>query len=196
MLNPLGTLFGLDARNVFAALVVVFWASEWAFNAWMRPGRGDRLEDHGSGPWLAVAFPTAWLSAWALVHVHRADFSTPATFGIGLAVMVGGQIVRWWSIATLGRFFTTYVAIRSGHRLVQAGPYRFVRHPSYTGILIIHVGAALCFGNLLSVLALLLPVWFALGNRMRVEEAALAQALGAEYREYMARTKRLVPGLY
>jgi protein-S-isoprenylcysteine O-methyltransferase len=189
-------IFGIDARDVFGALVAVFWVTEWAFNAWMRPGARDRMEDRGSGRWLAVAFPLAWIGAFALVHVPQAAFGTAATLNAGIAVMVVGQIVRWWSIATLGRFFTTYVAIRSGHRVVQSGPYRFVRHPSYTGILLIHLGAALCFGNALSVVALLVPVWWGLANRMRIEEAALAEAFGAEYREYMARTKRLLPGLY
>lgn len=194
--NPLGSIFGIDARDVFGALVAIFWGSEWLFTARLRPERQDRDEDHGSGRWLAVAFPVAWVSALALVSVHQANFGTAATFISGLAVMIAGQIMRWWSIAALGRFFTIYVAIRTRHRLVQSGPYRFVRHPSYTAILLVHVGAALCFGNAMSAAALLLPVWFALDNRMRIEEAALTAALGSEYREYMARTKRLLPKVY
>jgi protein-S-isoprenylcysteine O-methyltransferase len=110
--------------------------------------------------------------------------------------MVVGQLLRWWSMATLGRLFTVYVAIRDGHHVVQSGPYRYIRHPSYTAILLVHLGAALCFGNALSAIALLVPVALALGYRMQVEEAALVEALGPSYREYMTRTKRLVPGLY
>jgi protein-S-isoprenylcysteine O-methyltransferase len=196
MLNPLGSILGIDARDIFWALVGVFWISEWLFNAWLRPGREDRMEDHGSGGWLVLAFPLAWGSAVALHGVREAAFGTAATFGAGLAVMLAGQILRWWSIATLGRFFTTYVAIRSGHRLIETGPYRLVRHPSYTAILLVHIGAALCIGNALSAIALIVPVWLALANRIRVEERALVEGLGPEYREYMARTKRLVPGVY
>ena len=189
-------IFGIDGRDVFGALVAAFWVSEWVINARRRPGPQDRMEDRGSGRWLSVAFPLAWIGAVALLSVHQAAFGTTTTLTVGVAVMVAGQILRWLSIAILGRFFTTYVAIRSDHHVVESGPYRFVRHPSYTGILVIHVGAALCFGNALSAIALLVPVWLALGNRMRIEEAALAEALGPAYREYMARTKRLVPGIY
>ena len=196
MLEPVGAIFGFDARDVFGALVGLFWVSEWLLFARLLPGRGDRNEDRGSGHWFAVAFPLAWGSALALVHAHQAVFGNSSIFGAGLALMALGQLLRWWSIATLGRLFTVYVAIRDGHRVVESGPYRYVRHPSYSAILLFHLGAALCFGNALSAIALLVPVSLAIGNRMRVEEAALVNGLGPAYREYMTRTKRLVPGLY
>lgn len=196
MIGPTGTFLGFDARSVFGALIAVFWVSEWLLFARLQPGRQDRHEDRGSGRWLAVAFPLAWGSAIALLRVHQADFGSVAATSAGLALMVIGQLLRWWSMACLGRLFTVYVAIRDGHRLVQVGPYRYIRHPSYTAILLVHLGAALCFGNALSAIALLVPVSLALANRMRIEEAVLTEALGHAYREYMAHTKRLVPGVY
>jgi protein-S-isoprenylcysteine O-methyltransferase len=110
--------------------------------------------------------------------------------------MGAGQLLRWWSVATLGRLFTINVAIRSGHRLVDSGPYRHMRHPAYTAILLVHVGAALCLGNVLSALALIVPITAVLLNRIRVEEDVLASGLGQPYRDYMSRTKRLIPGVY
>lgn len=196
MPDPSGTMLGIDAHQVFHALIALFWGSEWLLFARLRPGRQDRFEDRGSGRWLAVAFPLAWVGALSLVSVRQADFGTPAILRAGLAVMVAGQLLRWWSMATLGRLFTVYVAIRTEHRLVQSGPYRLVRHPSYSAILLVHLGAALCFGNALSAIALLVPVGLALLNRIRVEEEVLSEALGPAYRDYVARTKRLVPGLY
>jgi len=196
MIGPTGTIFGFDARSVFGALVGLFWISEWLLFARLQPGREDRHADRGSGRWIAVAFPLAWAGAWALLYVHQADFGSFTTTRVGLVFMVMGQLLRWWSMATLGRLFTVYVAIRDNHHVVQSGPYRYIRHPSYTAILLFHLGAALCLGNALSAVALLVPVGLALGNRMRVEEAALAEALGPPYREYMTRTKRLVPGVY
>jgi len=196
MLGATGTVFGFDPRSVFDALVILFWVSEWLLFARLQPGREDRHADGGSGRWIAVAFPLAWAGAWALLHVHQADFGSFTTTRVGLVLMVMGQLLRWWSMATLGRLFTVYVAIRDNHHVVDSGPYRYIRHPSYTAILLVHLGAALCLGNALSAVALLVPVSLALGNRMRVEEAALSEALGPAYREYMTRTKRLVPGLY
>jgi len=196
MLGATGTILGFDARNVFFVLIGVFWVSEWLLFGMLQPGRKDRHEDRGSGRWLALAFPLAWGSAAALLQVHQADFGSVATTRAGLVVMVVGQLLRWWSMATLGRLFTVYVAIRENHHVVQSGPYRYIRHPSYTAILLFHLGAALCFGNALSAVALLVPVSLALGYRMRIEEDVLTEALGTPYREYMTRTKRLVPGIY
>jgi len=80
--------------------------------------------------------------------------------------------------------------------LVDSGPYKLIRHPSYTGLLIFIVGVALCFGNVVSALVLLVPFGALMLRRMRIEEAALSRALGDAYSSYMNRTKRLIPGIY
>lgn len=196
MLVPAGTILGIDARDIYGALFVVFWGFEWLLAPRLLARGEDRIEDRGSRRWLAICFPLAWIGAIALLRVRDAAFGTVATFRVGLLLMLAGQLLRWWSMATLGRFFTINVAIRSGHRLVESGPYRYVRHPSYSAILLFHLGAGLCLGNALSLAALLVPVALALGYRIQVEEEVLHAALGAAYLEYMTRTKRLVPGLY
>ena len=63
---------------------------------------------------------------------------------IGLVLFVLGLIVRWVAIIHLGRFFTVNVAIAHDHQLITTGPYRYVRHPSYTGTLLIFLGFGLC----------------------------------------------------
>jgi protein-S-isoprenylcysteine O-methyltransferase Ste14 len=167
----------------------------------MRASRSDHNEDRGSLRVLALVFPLSWFAAVALFlspvpGVHRADFGTTATFHCGLVVMALGLLLRWWSVATLGRLFTVTVAIRSGHSVIDRGPYHSIRHPSYTAILLFHLGAALCFGNALSLLVLTIPTTAALLRRIRVEEDVLLSNLGAAYRGYMTRTKRLIPGVY
>ena len=117
-------------------------------------------------------------------------------YGIGVLVFVLGLALRWYAILHLGRFFTVDVAIASDHRVVDDGPYRWVRHPSYTGALLAFAGFGICLGNWLS-LALLVPlVGWAFARRIAVEEAALTAALGDAYRAYAARTRRLLPGIY
>ena len=115
---------------------------------------------------------------------------------IGLVLFVAGLILRWWAIIVLGRFFTVDVQIAKDHQLVEAGPFKFVRHPSYTGALLAFLGFALSLNNWASVLVIMIPVTIAFVRRMTVEEDVLSAALGLEYRAYMERTKRLVPGLY
>ena len=114
----------------------------------------------------------------------------------GAALFVVGLVLRWWAIITLGRFFTVDVTIQKDHELVEHGPFRLVRHPSYTGLLLAFVGFALSMRNWGALVVILVPIFVAFIRRMNVEEEALSQALGSRYTEYMARTKRLVPGVY
>jgi protein-S-isoprenylcysteine O-methyltransferase len=115
---------------------------------------------------------------------------------IGLSLFVGGIVLRWYSIARLGRFFTVDVSIAREHRLIDSGPYRFIRHPSYTGALIAFLGFGFCLGNWLSIVLVTLPIFGAFLWRIRIEERALIDGLGDDYRAYMRRTKRLLPFIY
>ena len=115
---------------------------------------------------------------------------------LAVALFALGLAVRWWAIVTLGRFFTVDVTIEKDHELVERGPFRWVRHPSYTGVLLAFVGWALTLRNWVAILVVLVPIFAAFLRRMRVEEQALTQALGDRYRDYIRRTKRLVPGVY
>lgn len=114
----------------------------------------------------------------------------------GLIVMWLGLAIRVWAVAALGRAFRTTVEVDPGQAIVSSGPYRWVRHPSYTGLLLILAGFGLALGNWLPLaicVALPLP---ALLRRIRVEEAELTRVLGEPYRAYQTRTKRLIPGVW
>jgi protein-S-isoprenylcysteine O-methyltransferase Ste14 len=114
----------------------------------------------------------------------------------GVVLFVVGLLLRWWAIITLGRFFTVDVTIEKDHELVERGPFRVLRHPSYAGVLLAFVGFALSLQNWAALLAVLLPIFAAFIHRMNVEEKALSGALGSSYKDYMRRTKRLVPFFY
>jgi protein-S-isoprenylcysteine O-methyltransferase len=119
-----------------------------------------------------------------------------AIAAVAIALLASGLLIRWWAVATLGRLFTVDVAIHDGHALVESGPYRRLRHPSYTGLLLAFAGVGVAMGSWASLLALVVPIAGAILYRIRVEEAALRTALGTKYAAYAARTKRLVPGVY
>ena len=119
-----------------------------------------------------------------------------APVAVGLAVLCLGVGLRVWAILTLGRFFRFVVVIQEGHRVVRTGPYRRLRHPAYTGTLIAFAGAGIGLANWLSVLVLTVLPLAGLLVRIRAEEAALTAALGDEYREYAAHTRRLIPGVW
>lgn len=113
-----------------------------------------------------------------------------------IAIILAGFAFRLWAVRSLGPLFTVDVAIREGHELVTKGPYGFVRHPAYTGLLTMFVGWSLTFQSVTAIAALLVPFLLALLYRVRVEESALAGAFGPAYDEYRKRTKRLIPFVY
>jgi protein-S-isoprenylcysteine O-methyltransferase Ste14 len=174
----------------------VYFVSEALIARFLRAGDVDRTDDRGSLRWFATILPLGWFVAFMLAGVPWASFGNTALSQAGMVVIAAGQLLRWWSIVTLGRLFTVNVAIRTEHRLIDFGPYRYVRHPAYTAVLLVHLGTALCLGNALSLLAMTVPLLATLVNRMRVEEDVLITGLGQTYRDYMGRTKRLIPGIY
>ncbi len=118
------------------------------------------------------------------------------TLVLALVLLLGGLALRWAAILTLDRLFTVDVAIQSDHMVVQNGLYRFIRHPSYTGLLLAFLGVGVYFANWLSMLVLMLPITLVVINRVVKEERTLLAALGADYAAYCARTRRFIPGLF
>jgi protein-S-isoprenylcysteine O-methyltransferase len=121
----------------------------------------------------------------------------------GMAIVVVGVVLAWlglvlrvWAIHTLGRYFRRSVTIEQEHALVTTGPYRVLRHPSYTGTLLIGFGLGVATGNVASLVGFFAIPLAGILVRVTVEERALTQALDDEYVGYRARTSRLVPGLW
>jgi protein-S-isoprenylcysteine O-methyltransferase Ste14 len=114
----------------------------------------------------------------------------------GLLLFVAGIALRTWAFVYLGRFFSIFLTIQEGHRLLTDNIYKYVRHPSYTGLLVRSIGWALVFRSLLGLGAWLLLVVFLL-KRIRHEERVLANRFTLEWDEYRRRTPwRLLPGVY
>jgi protein-S-isoprenylcysteine O-methyltransferase len=138
--------------------------------------------------WLGIQM--VWLFPGATVPYLRGFYL------FGFLLFLGGLILRWYSIGFLGRYFTVDVSISAEHKLIDSGPYRHIRHPTYTGALLAFLGLGFCFGNWLSILFLTVPIVAAFLWRIRIEESALTDALGEDYRAYTGRTKRLIPFVY
>jgi protein-S-isoprenylcysteine O-methyltransferase Ste14 len=179
-------------------VIVLFPISEVALAMLKRatPAKAE-VKDQGSMRllWVSIAFGVG--SAIAAQSLRLAPL--PGASGIlrllALVLMVGGLSIRWAAILTLGRFFTVDVAIQAQQPLIQSGVYRFVRHPSYAGLLLAFVGLGVFFSSWVSLAMLLVPITAAVVNRIAKEEAVLLVSLGTPYAEYCRRTKRLIPGL-
>jgi protein-S-isoprenylcysteine O-methyltransferase Ste14 len=187
------------------ATVVAFWV---VFYVWFaaelylgyrsrRLPSGTVERDNGSKWWLiASVWVTVTAGIWIAERFPDAAIKggREVVFIIGLVLMIAGLALRWYSISVLGTSFTCNVATHPGQQVVQSGPYRWIRHPSYTGGLLTVLGVLVCCLNWAS-LAALIVVAFGYANRIRVEERALAANLGPAYRDYMRRTRRLIPFL-
>jgi protein-S-isoprenylcysteine O-methyltransferase Ste14 len=159
-------------------------------------GRGSAARDRATRALIAITLGTAI----ALAAVIASRTTAPPIAGpyraAGLIVMWLGLAIRVWAIAALGRAFRTTVEVDPGQAVVSTGPYRWVRHPSYSGLLLIVTGSGLAAGNWLALaICAVLPLP-ALLRRIHVEEAELTRVLGDRYRAYQAETKRLIPGLW
>jgi protein-S-isoprenylcysteine O-methyltransferase Ste14 len=145
----------------------------------------------GSRVAILAAFAIAALSPGLRVYAN--DWWT---LGLGVALVLVGVALRAWAIVTLGRYFRREVTIEPGQRLVRRGPYRVLRHPSYTGILVSIGGLGLAFGSWVGAAAAVLILFAGMLPRIRVEERALAETFGAEYDDYARSTARLIPSIW
>ncbi len=146
---------------------------------------------------MALILLTVWISLGiALSFGYGGVGRLPDwVFYLGIFLMLLGIGVRQWAIAVLGRFFSLNVRVVGDHRVVDKGPYRLVRHPSYTGVLITFIGLSLAVQSLGALLVLIAVFTVSFGYRIRVEEKTLLTALGDNYASYMKRTKRIIPYL-
>jgi protein-S-isoprenylcysteine O-methyltransferase len=180
-------------------ITALFFGSELMLALFRRSRRtpGATRTDDGSLRLLWIVITLAIASAVSLSGYRPGLLPFPPAWirAAAVALLAGGMGLRWWAVITLGRFFTIDVATHADHALVSSGPFRFVRHPSYTGLLLAFLGFGVSLGNALSLVVLMAPIVATLAYRMRVEEAALHRALGASYEAYCARTKRLIPGV-
>jgi protein-S-isoprenylcysteine O-methyltransferase len=145
---------------------------------------------------ILVANLVAWTVAIWLPGHGPGDFASMPVQVAGLVVMGIGIAVRSFAIAQLGRLHSPNVAVQADHRVVDTGLYKRIRHPSYLGAIIAFLGCAIALGNWISIAVVMVLTVPAYLFRIREEEAALAGQLGQPYRDYQARTHRLVPGVY
>jgi len=176
------------------------WIASELFGAVLVPrlrrrGRATRVKrDRGSGALIIFTVFVSIILALSLGYAGVGPLPD-WVFYPGIFLMLVGVLVRQWAIAVLGRFFSLTVRVAEDHRVVVKGPYRLVRHPSYTGVLITFIGLALAVQSSGALLVLLAVFSVSYGCRMRVEERVLQSELGQDYAEYMKRTKRLIPFL-
>lgn len=191
------SLFPTNMEALIFQLVLGLWILSEIVGGTIIPiiRRGGTIlnrKDRGSGFFI---FFVMFLSIITAITFASRDIAMLPTwfFYPGIVVMILGIIFRQWSIAVLGRFFSGTVSTQKGQKVVENGPYRYIRHPSYTGALLILLGIGLALQSWGAAIILMLLFSLAYGYRIHVEERVLINELGDPYIEYKKRTKRLIP---
>ena len=182
--------------------IVMFWlciVPEIVLSALLRSGKAAQKSDKGSKALVIVAANLAMAIGFGVaiafpgfsIHTHWRAF-----FDVGIAIWFSGTLFRFYSMWTLGRFFTYDVAVSAGQHVVERGPYRWIRHPSYLGSLVANIGLGMTMTNWLALFLPALCLGAAYAYRIAIEERALLEGLGSPYRAYMGRTRRLIPFVF
>lgn len=181
----------------FWVIFLLAYVPEFLVIARATPARGDKT-DRGSMTLIIIASWLAFPAAFAVAPWSRFALPTHRIvwFALGLATLLTGSALRHYCFRTLGRYFTGNVKVQANQPVIEHGPYRFVRHPSYTGGMLMFLGTGLALTNWLSALILVAMGIVSYSYRVRVEENALGNSIGAPYVEYMRRTKRFIPFVF
>lgn len=182
---------------VFWVVYVWAFAPEWRI---VREGvKGSRHADSPDSGSLRLLLAGQWIALMAalvLAFFHFWAFPAGAIrslFAVGVTLILLGSLLRRYCWRTLGEHFTGDVRARVDQPVIRTGPYRLVRHPSYTGAMMMFIGIGLALGNILGFLLLTLMSIAAYCYRVAVEERALIEVIGEPYRTYMSECKRFIP---
>ncbi len=168
----------------------------------VRQSSNDRPEadraDRGSRDFLRASYVVGVLGALVLRSAARGGdiHAAAAAAWAGLVILWAGVLLRVWSFRTLGRYFTFTVQTSDDQPVITAGPYRVLRHPSYTGALCAFAGLGFIIGNWWSLIVITFVTTCGFVHRVNVEEAALLASVGERYRTFAATRKRLVPFIW
>jgi protein-S-isoprenylcysteine O-methyltransferase Ste14 len=189
--------YGVDA-GLYDVVILVWLSSFFVERLIIRRG-GEKStavwSDRGSG--LLILLSIFGSISIANVFATAGFALLPiGSFYLGLAMVLLGVAFRIWAVSSLRGYFSYTVQIKEGHRVVEVGPYRFVRHPAYAGSLLTIVGVGFALQSWAAVLVISAVFLLAFGYRIQVEERALISSLGEEYLSYSKRVKRIIPFVF
>ena len=184
------------ALRITWVVVIGYWL--WAARSAKPTQQQESLGKRVLAYWLPLAVAVLLLGPghWFGHSLLREQFvpHTTLVLSLGLALAVLGAALAILSRHLLGRNWSATVQLKQGHELVTRGPYRLVRHPIYTGLLLLFLGNAVMVGDWRGLLAVAI-VFASFWRKLRLEERWLVEHFGEPYRLYQARTKALVPAV-
>jgi protein-S-isoprenylcysteine O-methyltransferase Ste14 len=181
-------------------IVSVIWLVSEFITIFIRNRPRDAQAQERVSGIILIASIYIGISLGLNVSFSATQFAIPGDrmvlFGIGIFLILAGMAFRWYSIWILGKFFTSVITVQEGQKVIDKGPYRLIRHPSYSGAMLSFLGFGLALTNWLGLGLVVLGAVIGYSYRVRVEEQALVEGLGQPYLDYMLRTKRFIPFVF
>ena len=196
-MSDLSSFFPTNTEATIFQLVITIWLLSEIIGTAIIPRirRGGSVierKDRFSGLYIFATIFIALILSFYFAGA-RIAMLPGWVFSLGILLIILGIILRQLSMAILGKYFSGVVGIQKDQKVIEKGPYKYVRHPSYTGALMIFIGLGLALQSGAAVLTLIVLFIIAYGFRIYVEEKALVSELGEPYLDYKKRTKRLIP---
>ena len=193
-LVPVGNFPNETMALLFSIIFILFLIIELRIFTKQRLSSRNKF-DKSSLIFILIGVFLPLIFAFYLAYSSVGRINTTWSY-IGLIFVMFGFSLRQWSIKILGKFFTPVVNIQKDQRIIQTGPYKLIRHPSYTGLLIEVVGVGLFLSNWISTIIIFILLFSSLTYRIKIEEKVLINEFGSEYSNYIRNTKKLIPYIF
>jgi protein-S-isoprenylcysteine O-methyltransferase Ste14 len=190
--------------NITIALAYILIACYFVVERSLRQGQQalslkPEATDAGSSPvlWISGVVSLLLVIAAPILNSNTIGNWNNANIGwLGLIIMVGGLVIRYWAAKTLGKFYTRTLQIVEGQAIVNQAPYNLIRHPGYLGTLMLEVGAGIAMTNWIVLLAAVAIGFSSRIYRIGAEEKMMEAKFGEQYKAYSDKTWKLIPFLY
>jgi protein-S-isoprenylcysteine O-methyltransferase Ste14 len=196
--NLLGWFLFISGLIYFFGTVIVYWIRGIRF--WLPRAKGELLREEQSD-WSFWCIVIGMIAAFYLPPMEYLFFKAVLPRAVwmqitGLLLIFFGSVLFIWARRTLKYFYSGHLSVVEDQQLVQNGPYRFIRHPAYTGYLLITLGLAFGYSSFAGLTAILLLVLPSMIYRIYVEDKLLSDHFNTQFDEYARKTKRLFPGIW
>ncbi|HEX9837962.1 MAG TPA: isoprenylcysteine carboxylmethyltransferase family protein [Anaerolineales bacterium] len=196
--NLLGWFLLITGLIYFFGIIIVYWIRGIRF--WRPQPEGEMVKEERDD-WSFWFIVMGMVAAFYIPPIEYLFFTARLPRGlwiqiVSLLLTLFGSVLFIWARRALGKFYSGHVSVIEGQQLIQKGPYHFIRHPAYTGYLLITLGLALGYSSLAGFIAILFLLMPAVIYRIRVEDKLLAEHFGVKFYEYAAKAARLIPGVW
>lgn len=186
-------------QEVFQIIFIIYIMSEifiWSLTS-RQNSKNSEKKKGDKGSCLLLVSGSMVIIFLNLVCRKNDLFTLPSLmFWIGSVFIIAGIILRVYSVLTLGKFFAVSVQVSLEQKIIQTGPYKYIRHPAYSGSILSLLGIAGAFRSLIGIVGTLTIIAVIYGYRIKIEEKVLESNFKTSYQEYKEHTKRIIPYIW